>query len=279
MADPHRGAPPSTFEFVSCPTGDVFVAKTDPPEGVRLLGSVLFLPSFGEEMNKSRRMVAMQRRALASLGYSVWSLDLPGCGDSRSSLESVEWQDWVDAALICIGALSDEADQPITLWGHRLGALLCAHVFSVKGDRVDRLLLWQPVLDGKSTISGLRRIARASEFLGDNNRSPEREKADTQHASEKGIEVGGYVLSSALVSSIEVRAFRDYSLEGARVDWIDVGARDRTSPLPAAANLIEDWQAAGVSVHWSHVRGEAFWSTVEIAECPALIDKTCDVMR
>ena len=45
-------------------------------------GSILYIHPFAEEMNKSRRMAALQARALAKAGYAVLQLDLLGCGDS-----------------------------------------------------------------------------------------------------------------------------------------------------------------------------------------------------
>jgi predicted acyl esterase len=39
-------------------------------------GFILHIPAFAEEMNKSRRMVALQAQAFAKNGYAVLVLDL-----------------------------------------------------------------------------------------------------------------------------------------------------------------------------------------------------------
>ena len=44
-------------------------------------GQVVYVHPFTEEMNKSRRMAALQSRALAGAGFSVLQIDLAGCGD------------------------------------------------------------------------------------------------------------------------------------------------------------------------------------------------------
>ena len=35
----------------------------------------------------------------------------------------------------------------------------------------------------------------------------------------------------------------------------------------------------GVRVNSAQVAGEPFWSTVEIAECPELLEHTCEMMK
>ncbi|WP_229425321.1 hypothetical protein [Massilia sp. Se16.2.3] len=45
-------------------------------------GALVYVHPFAEEMNRSRRMAALQARALAARGIGVLQLDLHGCGDS-----------------------------------------------------------------------------------------------------------------------------------------------------------------------------------------------------
>ena len=63
-------------------------------------GAVLYLHPFAEEMNKARRMAALQSRALADAGFSVLQIDLFGCGDSSGDFGDATWNDWIDDALL-----------------------------------------------------------------------------------------------------------------------------------------------------------------------------------
>ena len=56
-----------------------------PAQGVPR-GAVVHVPALFEEMNKSRRMVALQARTLAAAGFAVLRIDLHGCGDSSGEL-------------------------------------------------------------------------------------------------------------------------------------------------------------------------------------------------
>ena len=95
-------------------------------------GLVLYIHPFAEEMNKARRMAALQARALAQGGYSVLQIDLSGCGDSSGDFGDATWKGWVnDVVQGCHwlrgqsniqSAASDNV--PLWLWGLRAGCLL-----------------------------------------------------------------------------------------------------------------------------------------------------------
>src|SRR3546814_14337350 len=53
---------------------------------------LVYLPPFAEEMNRSRRMAALQARALAALGIDVLLLDLFGTGDSAGDFRDARWR-------------------------------------------------------------------------------------------------------------------------------------------------------------------------------------------
>src|SRR5438045_2789030 len=90
------------------------------------LGSVIYLHPFAEEMNKSRRMAALQARAFAARGYAVLQIDLLGCGDSSGGFDDARWSRWKHDVRNAQRWLSDHAEGPMHLWGLRLGALLAA---------------------------------------------------------------------------------------------------------------------------------------------------------
>ena len=70
------------------------------PAALPARGALVYVHPFAEEMNKSRRMAAMQCRALAGAGYAVLQIDLHGCGDSSGDFEDSTWESWlVDVAL------------------------------------------------------------------------------------------------------------------------------------------------------------------------------------
>ena len=56
--------------------------------------SFVYAHPFCEEMNKARRMAALQSRRLAAAGYAVLEIDLFGCGDSSGDFADAKWDIW-----------------------------------------------------------------------------------------------------------------------------------------------------------------------------------------
>ena len=95
-----------------------------PPQGPEEKGAVLYIHPFAEEMNKSRRMAALQSRALAAAGFGVLQIDLRGCGDSSGDFGDADWQTWVEDVVNACHWLSARSKAPLWLWGLRAGCLL-----------------------------------------------------------------------------------------------------------------------------------------------------------
>src|SRR5258708_370959 len=80
-----------------------------PAKHARRRGALIYVPPFAEEMNRARRVAALQARALATVGVGVLLVDLFGTGDSAGDFRDARWQTWSDD-------LSAAAD-----WMERLG--------------------------------------------------------------------------------------------------------------------------------------------------------------
>ena len=60
----------------------------------------------------------------------------------------------------------------------------------------------------------------------------------------------------------------------ASATWIEIANTPDAEILPPSQKVIGTWQENGLSVGASTVAGEQFWSTVEMATAPSLIDAT-----
>jgi len=88
---------------------------------------VVHVQAFAEEMNKSRRMAALQARAQAGADCAVLQFDFLGCGDSAGEFSDATWRAWVDDVLAAVnlGRLRQAdtwpgaAAVPLWLWGQR----------------------------------------------------------------------------------------------------------------------------------------------------------------
>jgi exosortase A-associated hydrolase 2 len=240
------------------------------------LGSVLYLHPFAEEMNKSRRVAALQARAFAARGYNVLQMDLFGCGDSSGDFGDARWDLWKEDVALALDWLGRRADAPVQLWGLRLGALLALDYSRHSGESFAGLLLWQPVTSGAQYMTQFLRLRLGSEMLSGAAVTGGSEQLRAQLAQGTALEIAGYQLSPELAVAIERLDLAALPLRNVPARWFEINAEGRLSPALRRAALA--WSAAGAEVDLRAVKGEPFWSTVEISECSELLAATSDAL-
>lgn len=249
------------------------------PKDRPVRGLVVYVHPFAEEMNKARRMAALQSRALATQGLAVLQIDLTGCGDSSGAFDSATWSVWIDdvaaacAWLLERHACNDSSRQPtLWLWGLRAGCLIAA----AAAGRLPlpwHLLLWQPVVSGRQHLQQFLRLKMAGNLAAGTGRGTT-DALRRQLERSEPVDVAGYRLSADLASGLEAARLVPHANPQGRVIWIELSHREEAQLLPASATAIDEWQAAGHAVFAQVVRGPAFWQTVEIEQAPDLIDAT-----
>lgn len=276
------GRPGQRFCIFHPPAGASGVARA----------ALVHLHPFAEEMNKSRRMAALQARALSAAGCAVLRIDLHGCGDSSGDFGDADWESWLADVQRACAWLRTQTDAPLWLWGLRAGCLLATEAASRLDEPVN-FLFWQPVLSGKQYLQQFLRLKTAGEMLGGEMSGGEGEAGSgsgnvtapgggiaalrLQLAQGEAVEVAGYRLSPGLAAELEGAELAPPA-GATRVEWLEVAAKAEPALLPVSARRIEQWQAAGHRVRAMAVNGPAFWMTSEIAEAPALIEATVNAI-
>jgi exosortase A-associated hydrolase 2 len=261
---------PEAF-FLPVGTGQRFCLLHSVEPGLPVQGALVYVHPFAEEMNKTRRMAALQARAMALAGYAVLQVDLYGCGDSSGDFGDASWPDWVDDVLAACDWLRRRTGATLWLWGLRAGCLIAAEA-ARRSDEVGGLLFWQPVLSGKQHLQQFLRLKSAGEMLsGEGAGILARLKADL--ARGEPVEIAGYTLSPGLARGLE-SAELTLPDRAMRVEWLEVSGTQNGGLSPAAAVRLEKWRALGHAVHGDAVGGPSFWQTLEISESPELLTAT-----
>lgn len=235
-------------------------------------GAVVYVHPFAEEMNKSRRMAALQARALARQGFAVLQIDLLGCGDSSGDFADATWQDWLADVAEAASFLQRRFDAPLWLWGLRAGCLLAAQA-AAELPGPCHFLFWQAPASGKALLQQFLRLKVAGNML-DGKAKGAMEVLRAQLEAGRAVEVAGYTLGAALARGLEGAVLQPPA-GAARLEWMDVSSLADAALAPAALRVLSQWRAAGCSVAEQIVAGPAFWHTTEIETAPTLIDAGC----
>ena len=240
---------------------------------------LVYVHPFAEEMNKSRRMAALQARAFAAAGHAVLQVDLLGCGDSPGDFSDATWAAWVnDVVGACeyararhAAAWPDAAPPPLWLWGLRAGCLLAAEA-AARLDGACNLLFWQPTLQGKSVLQQFLRLHTAGVLLG-KSAGQAAESPRQALAAGQTVDVAGYRVCPALASGLEAAKLLPPPRAG-RLEWIEIATDADGSLSPAAAAALPGWTQAGWIGRQRSVAGPQFWQTTEVEVAPELVAAT-----
>lgn len=255
--------PGTRFSLYHAPAGPL------PPRG-----AILYVHPLGDELNRTRRMAALQARRFASLGYAVLQIDLFGCGDSCGDFNAARWSIWKnDLAIAC--AWLDERTRstgPIYLWGLRLGGLLALD-FAAQHP-VDGLILWQPYLSGRTCINHFLRQRLIAEVRSGAGQPNATHALRERLLAQGSIDVAGYELAAALAQSIDACEAATLALPPCPIYWFASGTPAPARLAASAARLARRWSQHGTMLRFQAIDGAPFWSQGSQPECQALLEAT-----
>lgn len=234
---------------------------------------LVYVHPFAEEMNLSRRMAALQARALAAAGHAVLQIDLFGCGDSDGDFVDADWPTWVGDVVAAADWLGEQTGQPPALWSLRAGCLLAAEAARRMTNPPGFLVFWQPVFSGEIFWQQFRRLGLAGDIVAG------REKRSVDSSLDRGqsIEVAGYRVSPLLADGLR-KATLDLPMRDGKLCCIEI-AGDAGAFASDIGNRLASQRQAGWQVMSTVVAGPNFWLNPEADDCDALIAATAGLMR
>ena len=242
--------------------------------GTERRGAVLYVHPFAEEMNKSRRMAALQARALALAGFDVLQIDLLGCGDSSGDFADASWAAWVADVLHGCQWLRQRNAGPLWLWGVRAGCLLAVDAAAQLAQPC-HFIFWQPPASGKILLQQFLRLKAAGDLMGGQVKATLQALRD-QLARGEPVEIAGYQIAPALAMGLEQATLSPPAAhaQAHQVQWFELSTRQDATLSPASGQSVAKWQQSGYKVATHIVNGPTFWQTTEIEDAPALIAST-----
>jgi exosortase A-associated hydrolase 2 len=260
--------------FLNGPDGRIFCTYFGPAPDTPVRGAALFVPSFAEEMNKSRRQLALQARSLASAGYAVLLVDLFGTGDSEGTFGEARWATWLGDLAAAVQWLAARGHARIVVCALRFGALLARELAATVDEHVERLVFWQPVTSGRQFMEQFLRLRVAAAMVGGAPAVTVRDLRDMLAAG-AAVEVAGYEIHPDLAAAVDRCDLTSYAPSPhLSICWLELVAEPGRGLGAGSQRVLTAWRERGANVASEEVVGPQFWSTVEIAVAPALIEAT-----
>jgi len=169
------------------------------PESAELKGGFVFCHPFAEEKLWTHRVFVSFARDLAKLGYAVLRFDYMGHGDSDGEFEDSTVESRLADINCAMDLLRLEVDniENISLLGLRFGATLAALVAEQRTD-VDKLILWEPVVDGERYMQDLLRTNLTTQLAVYGKVTEKREDLVRQMQAGNTVNIDGYEMTNTL---------------------------------------------------------------------------------
>ncbi len=260
--------------FLDSPQGRIFVIHRF-PRFSRARQGVLLVPPFAEEMNRSRRMLTLLAEALAGKGCHVVMPDLFGTGDSEGGFSEASWSGWLEQLACCVHNMkSAYAIESYSLVALRAGALLAADYMKCCANNPEKLLLWQPVIDGAAYLSQFLRLRLTSGMLSGEKERDTASSLKQRLESGGEIEVAGYALTSAISRGLTSASLNNIPY-GAfpSTCWVDCVANEGQEPSLAVRKLVQSLREHDVDISYITSVGAPFWGSADIIENYDMVKK------
>jgi len=186
------------------------------------------------------------------------------------------WQDWLDDLSAAAKWLATQGDEPLWLWGHRVGCLLACELLAHLDEPTCNLLFWHPPAQGRVLLQQFFRLKLANGLL-DGGNGTTMETLKKQLSSAGHVEIAGYALSSHLAAGLEKASLSipaKLRTKLAAAHCFEMSSQASLEPTPALASALARWREQGFAIHHHPVIGPAFWQTSEIEDAPALLAST-----
>lgn len=272
--------PPAEPFFLDTALGRRFCLYYPPIGGMQQSQAFIYLHPFAEEMNKSRRMAALQAKAFAAAGLGVLQIDLYGCGDSEGDFGDATWEIWKDDVACARQWLIRKGFRSIHFWGLRLGALLALDY--VREAEIDsaKFVLWQPVVNGKLFLTQFLRLKLVSGLISDDiDKVPNVQVFREKLAAGELLEVAGYMLSPTLAATIDALKLSQLITKNSEIYWFEITPDVERGLPPASVSVVDTWNQSNIFSKVVCISGLPFWATQEISECPELLTATVQVFE
>ena len=214
---------------------------------------------FGQEAIRCHRMFRVLADRLSREGLHVLRFDYYATGDSSGDDNEGDIDGWIDDVLQANEEVIRRSGCAHSSWfGLRLGASLAALASGRLAKPPDRLVLWDPVIDGADYVAELANAHIAAAKADYGSRWEIESRLRDMASAESNTEALGFPLTSALKG--QLRALSASSFKSSRAGHISLFFGRNSNHL---TSLRQHLVASKIEVNATQIPTEIDWTTNE----------------
>jgi len=146
--------------YFGSPDRRLFGIFEEPEDGAAREAGVVLCYPYGADYATAFRTFRILATRLAKAGFHVLRFDYLGTGDSSGDADVASIEQWITDVGTAVRELRDSRGlRDVSLVGLRLGATLAA-LAAARTKDVERVVLWEPVVDGQEYLAALQALHR-----------------------------------------------------------------------------------------------------------------------
>lgn len=235
----------------------VFVAHHRPEQSASR--AVVMCSPLGEEKLWAHRVFVSLARDLAQAGFAVLRFDFRGEGDSDRQFEDTDLDTRVQDARMAVDRVLEwnPSVMDVTLLGLRLGASIAAAAAS-GNQRVSRLVLWDPVVDGSQYMQGVLRLNLMYQMALHRKVLENRDALVARLATGGTVNIEGYELAEPLYAQVSAFRLKSVLQQFAGETFVVQIASEPGEPRQELLDLARQLQHCSLAA----VEEEPFWKEI-----------------
>lgn len=262
---------------------EMFALLHKPADAVasRVKSVWVFCPPFTEEEKCSHRAFVDLARRLCGQGHAVLRIQYRGTGDSGGRFDEFSCLDWREDIGVALSHLRELGYSKLGVMGLRLGATFAAQAAEAN-QGIGRMVLWEPVVDGKQYLSLNLRRKLLRKMLTEKEGGAPSPSGDTTSSdssttsdSSDGVDFDGYFVTQRLQDDLAgINLLNEVKLFRGAVLLTQISSQP--SPGKPLLRLRECYEQAGAKAETAAIVEQPIWNLMDLFSPETLIQKTAE---
>ena len=231
------------------------------PNNSRERKGIIFCHPYSEEKQHSYRILVRFARELCDRGFYVLRFDCFGYGDSQGDFEEATIETQISDTIKAIDIMKTQVNiEKIGLLGLRLGGTITA-LAANRDARIEKLILWSPIIKGKEYIDELFRKKLFSE-LTNKMVNTSKNQIIQELESNGAVDIEGHYLTRQVYDQLlEIDLISSVNVSDFKGSVLSCTIKDRPKLSKSLDTLLEAYKKKGASCNLAVVDDKVFWDS------------------